>query len=527
MNTRTLATALALAAIMLVACAPGHGGQTDSASLEGTHWVLLTLNGRSPLVGTIITAEFLEDQITGYSGCNSYFGPYAVDGSTLQFEEMGLTAMACLEPQGVMVQETTYIEVLRDVAGYRLAGDRLEMLGRSSEVMLVYERQEVPEADPADLVGTEWSLVTLDDSPLDKGMTITISFEGNRYRGFAGCRHFEGDYHANGGEIRFTSTAMLEDECPGAGNEYYVREGQFTDSLTWARHWAIVGGQLEIQTVRGGVLLFAQATPIPEVTLEGTTTTPPTRATPDIATTVMAIEPPRLQGSCPSPNGEWRAEVVVYDCVRVGEVDEYAYEQLRLVQVSGGEEEIVASQLRYCGGLGAVGLDGLFWSPNSRYFYYTDAREGVPDGCGYWERPVIRVDTIHQDVERLGGGPVSPDRSKLATWVGHELVAWDVNGGETARVPANAPDAGAGPIAWSPDSESLVYVQSASYCPLSGKSYVVRVDWSELRQTLLLESEMPTFGGVSWDVPGELSLFDEQGKEWRYSFVTQELRVVR
>jgi len=475
----------------LVACRPGHGGQTGSASLEGTHWVLLTLSGRSPLAGTTITAEFLEDQITGHSGCNSYSGPYIVDGSALQFEEIGMTAMACLEPEGVMVQETTYIELLRNAAGYRLAGDRLEMLGKSSEVMLVFERQEVLEADPADLVGTEWSLVMLDDSPLDEGMTITITFEENQYRGMAGCRHFEGDYHADGGEIRFTSIAMLEDECPGAGNEYYVQEGRFTDSLTWARHWGIVGGQLEIQTVRGGVLLFAQASPMPEVTLQGTTTTLPTHATPDIAATVMAIEPPRLYRSYPSPDGEWRAEVVVYDCVRVGEADEYAYEQLRLVQVSGGEEEIIASQLRYCGGLGAVGLDGL-----------------------------------HQDVEYLGGGAVSPDKSKLVAWVGQELVAWDVNGGETARVPTTAPHAGAGPTAWSPDSEALVYVQSASYCPVSGKSYVVRVDWSELSQTLLLESETPTFGGVSWDVPGELSLFDVQGKEWRYSFVTQELRPV-
>jgi heat shock protein HslJ len=526
MNTRILATALVLAAMALVACSPGHEGQMGSASLEGTHWVLLTLNGRSPLAGTAITAEFLEDQITGHSGCNSYFGPYTVDGGALRFDEIGMTAMACLEPEGVMVQETTYIEALRNVAGYRLAGDRLEMLGRSGEVVLVYERQEVPEADPAGLVGTEWALVALDDSPLDEGMTITIRFEENQYRGLAGCRHFEGDYHANGGEIRFTSITMLEDECPGAGNEYYVQEGRFTDSLTWARHWGVVGGQLEIQTVRGGVLLFAPATPMPEVTLEGTTTTLPTDATPDIAATVMAIEPPRLYGSYPSPDGEWRAEVEVYDCVRVGEVDEYAYEQLKLVQVSSGEEEIVASQLRYCGGLGAVGLDGLFWSANSRYFYYTDAREGVPDGCGYWERPTIRVDIIHREVERLGGGPVSPDTSKLVTWVGHELVAWDVDGGEIARVPATAPDAGAGPIAWSPDSEALVYVQSASYCPPSGKSYVVRVDWSELRQTLLLESETPTFGGVSWDVPGELSLFDGQGQEWRYSFVTQELTAV-
>ena len=312
MNTRTLTTALALAAIMLVACSPGHGGQTSSASLEGTHWVLLTLNGQSPLAGTTIAAEFSEDQITGHSGCNSYFGPYTADGSALQFEEIGLTAMACLEPEGVMVQETSYIEMLRSVVGYRLAGDRLEILSKSSEVMLVYERQEVLEADPADLVGTEWSLITLDDSPPDEGMTITISFDENRYRGLAGCRHFEGDYDANSGEIRFTSIAMLEDECPGAGNEYYVQEGRFTDSLTWARHWRIVGGQLEIQTVRGSVLLFAQATPMPEVTLEGTTATLPAHATRDITATVMAIAPPRLYGSFTSPDGEWRVEVIVY-----------------------------------------------------------------------------------------------------------------------------------------------------------------------------------------------------------------------
>jgi len=303
MNTRTLTTALALAAIMLVACSPGHGGQTSSASLEGTHWVLLTLNGQSPLAGTTIAAEFSEDQITGHSGCNSYFGPYTADGSALQFEEIGLTAMACLEPEGVMVQETSYIEMLRSVVGYRLAGDRLEILSKSSEVMLVYERQEVLEADPADLVGTEWSLITLDDSPPDEGMTITISFDENRYRGLAGCRHFEGDYDANSGEIRFTSIAMLEDECPGAGNEYYVQEGRFTDSLTWARHWPDRAWQR-------AALCAGYA--VPEVTLEGTTATLPAHATRDITATVMAIAPPRLYGSFTSPDGEWRVEVIVY-----------------------------------------------------------------------------------------------------------------------------------------------------------------------------------------------------------------------
>jgi len=254
------------------------------------------------------------------------------------------------------------------------------------------------------------------------------------------------------------------------------------------------------------------------------TATPTIAITPDIAATVIAIGEPRIYSSHLSPDGKWRAEVVTYDCVAVGGVDENACEQLKLIQTDNGVERIADTQLQYCGGLGAFGLAGLFWSPNSRYFYYTNAREGVPDGCGYWERPIIRFDVSNLNLERLGVGYRSPDGTMLATWQGQELAVWDVNEGEIARISVMASDAETGPIAWAPDSQALVYVQFASYCPLSGKSYVVRLDLPALRQTLLVESETPTFGNVIWDVSSELTLFDENGKEWRYMFTTQELR---
>ncbi len=282
----------------------------------------------------------------------------------------------------------------------------------------------------------------------------------------------------------------------------------------------------------------ARATPLPVATSTTTSTatlTPtasatatPTRitetptATVDIAATVVAIQEPRLYESYPSPDGKWRAEIVIYECVRTGGVNENAYEQLKLVQVTSGDERIADDQLQYCGGLGAAGLAGLFWSPNGHYFYYTRYREGVPDGCGYWEPPIVRLDVASLNKEYLGIGLRSPDGRKVATWQGRELVIWNINDGEIARVPAVA-EADTGPIAWSPDSRALVYVQFASYCPLSGESYVVRLDLPELKQTLLLESEKPTFGDVSWNVPDELALLDENDKQWIYSFATQQL----
>jgi hypothetical protein len=285
-------------------------------------------------------------------------------------------------------------------------------------------------------------------------------------------------------------------------------------------------------TLQGLRLTESVVTPTATLKPTASATATPTRitetpaVTPNIAATVVAIQQPRLYGSYPSPDSKWRAEVVIYECVKTGGVDENAYEQLKLVQATSRDERLADDQLQYCGGLGAFGLAGLFWSPSSRYFYYTNAREGVPDGCGYWERPTIRLDVTSLNKEYLGAGPRSPEGGKIATWQGQELVVWDINEGEIARAPAVVSDAETGPIAWSPDSRALIYVQFASYCPLSGKSHVVRLDLPELKQTLLLESEKPTFGSVSWNVPDELELFDENGKQWRYGFATQQLKPV-
>jgi WD40 repeat protein len=239
----------------------------------------------------------------------------------------------------------------------------------------------------------------------------------------------------------------------------------------------------------------------------------------------MALSQPRLYASDLSPDGKWRAEVLVYDCVPVGEGGENAYEQLRLVQVASNRTEIADSQLRSCGGLGAFGLAGLFWSPNSGYFYYTDAREGGPDGCpGYWEPPFLRVNVSNLESEYLGSGARSPDGTKLATWQELELVVWDVDDGEITRLPALDPAATTGPVAWSPDSQVLVYLQFDSVCTFSGPSRLVRVDIPGSKQTLLLQSESPTFIKAAWDEPDLLTLSEENGNIWSYRFSTNELQ---
>lgn len=264
-------------------------------------------------------------------------------------------------------------------------------------------------------------------------------------------------------------------------------------------------------------------TPRPTVThTPRPTATATASPTPNIQETVAAFAPPTVYDTYPSPDGKWRAEVLIYDCVTIEEMP-FSYEEFKLVDVSNGTESIFATQLPLCGqGLGGYGLLGLYWGENGRYFYYTDNREFSVDGCGYIERPLYRLDTFDQSTTAIGWGRLSPNGRYLATWLNQEIVVWDLNEGEIGRVAKFDPQGLAGPIAWSPDSQSLVYVQFASYCPLSGMSYVVRLDLPNLENNVLVQSETPTFAGVQWLTADTLELSADAGT-WHYQLLTQEL----
>jgi heat shock protein HslJ len=73
--------------------------------LEGTQWVLVTLEGEPPLAGTALSAEFSADEIRGSTGCNHYFGTYKASGSNITIGDLAQTEMYCADPDGVMDQQ--------------------------------------------------------------------------------------------------------------------------------------------------------------------------------------------------------------------------------------------------------------------------------------------------------------------------------------------------------------------------------------------------------------------------------------
>lgn len=124
-----------LASSAVVSC-----NSSEGLRLDGTAWEIARLDGAGPIAETSITLVFEEDGIRGNAGCNSYFGSYVLgnDGS-IQISDVGSTEMACLDPAGLMDQESRYLGFLNIVAKAVLQGDQLILQSASGQDILVFD----------------------------------------------------------------------------------------------------------------------------------------------------------------------------------------------------------------------------------------------------------------------------------------------------------------------------------------------------------------------------------------------------
>ncbi|MDD3857470.1 MAG: META domain-containing protein, partial [Methanoculleus sp.] len=117
--------------------------EVPPAPLTGTEWTLESYSSSgesvsSVIAGTTVTAVFSDGNVTGNAGCNSYRADYRTDGANLTIEAPISTKMYCGEPEGVMEQENRYLTLLESVAGYRIDGNRLDLLDESGATLLTY-----------------------------------------------------------------------------------------------------------------------------------------------------------------------------------------------------------------------------------------------------------------------------------------------------------------------------------------------------------------------------------------------------
>jgi heat shock protein HslJ len=133
---------LALLAGIIVAGCSGTGTEP----LEETAWTLesfMDSDGSLAAVipGSEVTIEFSADgSFSGSAGCNHYFGSYEAADGVISTGGIASTEMFCMSPEGIMTQESRYLNLLGKAASYSVEQDRLSIAGSGKETLLVFSR---------------------------------------------------------------------------------------------------------------------------------------------------------------------------------------------------------------------------------------------------------------------------------------------------------------------------------------------------------------------------------------------------
>jgi heat shock protein HslJ len=119
--------------MLLVSCmkqaTPPPGAQTEG--IEGIQWHLTEVDGSpvSPIAHDKqphILLDPTQKQVTGFAGCNHFFGRYELDGPSLKFGPLGSTRMACPDLETGM--ETSVFNALENTRKWKKADGELLLL---------------------------------------------------------------------------------------------------------------------------------------------------------------------------------------------------------------------------------------------------------------------------------------------------------------------------------------------------------------------------------------------------------------
>ncbi|UCD36298.1 MAG: META domain-containing protein [Nitrospiraceae bacterium] len=132
-TTSLTSVVIAWTVLFLAACPlPAH-----STSLEDARWQLVEADGSpvAPLPGErqpSMTFDAGKKQATGFAGCNTFFGSYELDGSSLTFGPVGATRMFCEGAAGEV--EMKFMQALEQTRTWEVRDCSLLLL-KNGEVL--------------------------------------------------------------------------------------------------------------------------------------------------------------------------------------------------------------------------------------------------------------------------------------------------------------------------------------------------------------------------------------------------------
>jgi heat shock protein HslJ len=229
-----------------------------ATSIEGPIWRLTYLRGLDALAlrdaTRPVTAGFKAGRISGFSGCNQFFGPYTLDRDRVVIGRLAGSMMAC-EERSMAVENAVHAE-LAGAFRYVLAGQRLTLLS-GTEPVLTFAAEPAPT-----LEGVTWQINGFNNgrqavvSPL-LGTALAVTFKDGLAEGSAGCNTFRATYTAHADRIVIGPAVVTRMTCAGDG--VMQQEREFLSALESATTWGFMGKLLDMHRADGERVLTAAA----------------------------------------------------------------------------------------------------------------------------------------------------------------------------------------------------------------------------------------------------------------------------
>ncbi len=254
--------------------------EDETIPLIGTNWEVISYNNGkeavvSVMTSTQMTAVFGKDGVmAGSAGCNRYSAGFETEGENIVIGPAASTEMFCVEPEGIMEQESLYLAAIQNAATYRIDNDRLELRDASGALQASYQA-----AEQASLPGSAWSLLTHNNGNGGMvstiiGTEITAVFgEDGTLSGSAGCNNYTAGYEIDGDAVTIGPAASTRKLC-AEPEGIMDQETQYLAAIQNAATYSIEGERLDIRDVNGsGVATYTIITADEAATNETTVST--------------------------------------------------------------------------------------------------------------------------------------------------------------------------------------------------------------------------------------------------------------
>ena len=113
--------------------------KTQKQTTINNNWKVITMHGIDSLeINPTILFDAEENKISGFAGCNNFFGSYDPENNQLDFSKMGLTRKMCPD----MSIENDFINNMKSVTYYKIDNNQLMFYNKSDEILMTCELME-------------------------------------------------------------------------------------------------------------------------------------------------------------------------------------------------------------------------------------------------------------------------------------------------------------------------------------------------------------------------------------------------